>query len=36
MTDAALSGALRGSAMRRTKVGGLRRNLGVAVENIKK
>ena len=36
MTDAALSGALRGSAMRRTKVGGLRRNLGVAGENVKK
>ena len=34
MTDDELGGALRGSAMRRTKVAGLRRNLGVALRTL--
>ena len=34
MMDEELSGALRGSAMRRTKVSGMRRNLQVATENL--
>jgi len=33
MSDAALGAAMRGSAMRRTKVAGLRRNLAVAQQN---
>jgi epoxyqueuosine reductase len=34
MTDEELGGALRGSAMRRAKVSGMRRNLQVAGENV--
>ena len=35
MSDDELGEAMRGSAMRRTKVGGLRRNLAVALENAR-
>jgi epoxyqueuosine reductase len=33
MSDAELAAAMRGSAMQRAKVGGLRRNIGVTLEN---
>jgi len=33
MTDDELAGALQGSAMRRTKISGLRRNLDIAIRN---
>ena len=36
MTDEELSGALQGSAMRRAKVSGMRRNLRVAAENVRR
>ena len=32
-SDAELAGALKGSAMRRTKVQGLRRNVRIALDN---
>ena len=34
MSDDELRRAMRGSAMQRTKVSGLRRNLSVALENL--